>query len=165
MATPRTSARGKKFPATTIPVCKPSPRFRTSTFEEQESAACSLLEDPWSPCGTARDQEDFRGTTRCRSQTRRSFCPLTTVYRSAVAVRPTTSSQTLLFFPFTRFSPHGIVEVGVPIACVPCAGVGRGRWLVRVRYDLLLLAGAKYYSCVLGNPPRGRSTIWIGNPI
>jgi hypothetical protein len=49
-----------------------SPFFQTiSTFphkhvrgSRQESAARSLLEDPWSPCGTARDKEgDFRGGT------------------------------------------------------------------------------------------------------
>jgi hypothetical protein len=63
-------ARDKKNPATTIPVF-PNHLHVSAQARSREQAGIrgSLLEDPWSPCGTARDKRrDFRGgTTRvCR---------------------------------------------------------------------------------------------------
>ena len=49
-----------------------------------------------------------------------------------------------------RFFPVASLETSVPIACVPCAGVGYSRRDSRVSYDLPFSAN---YSCVLGGSP------------
>jgi hypothetical protein len=69
-ALPRTRVPETKNPATTIPVF-PNHLHVSAQARSREQAGIrgSLLEDPWSPCGTARDKRrDFRGgTTRvCR---------------------------------------------------------------------------------------------------
>jgi hypothetical protein len=141
-------ARDKKNPATTIPVFPNHLHVSAQArSREQESAARS-----WRIRGLHVELRETKGGTSeeeqraCIGRSQTFSFPRTTV----VAVKKTVPRHfSFPFYPF--YSPWHRWIAGVPIACVPCAGVGHGRWEVRESGMIFFFpAGAEYYSCVLG---------------